>query len=54
MYYVNCFNIFFLSIMKRGLVIIHMSIHFVLDFFFFFLPSLLIFSLCFRISRTNV
>jgi len=33
---------------------IHMSRHFVLDFFFFFFPSLLIFSLCFRISRTNV
>lgn len=44
---------FFLSLAWKG-EIIHMSVHFVLDFFFFFLPSLLIFSLCFRISRTNV
>lgn len=32
----------------------HRIRHLDLDFFFFFLPSLLIFSLCFRISRTKV
>lgn len=52
MYYFNCSE-FFLSLSWKD-EFNHMSVHFVLDFFFFFLPSLLIFSLCFRISRTNV
>ena len=52
------FNLFSLqSVLKRAGevgVFLYIRVHFVFDFFFFFLPSLLIFSLCFRISRTNV